>query len=220
MSYDEIKTFLGVKFITESCILLGLSHQVRYKALMMFHSFNTRIDFISLCTASLLLASKLEEEVCTLKRIIYVFNYLYTEYESKPRLLTNRLSIRMKEGCIMAETEMLKALGFDLVFEDVYGALVDLLAILGLSRALIRETFALLNAVMVWPRVLELDSKSVILMVLDLVLDKEGEFKEVLEKYKIFERKRFNLETYEEVRAEMKIDDSLLLGFAKRQKRG
>ncbi|AFM97929.1 hypothetical protein EHEL_030320 [Encephalitozoon hellem ATCC 50504] len=218
-SVKEVKQLLGVKFITESCILLNLSYQSRYKALVLFYNFNEKVDFAGLCMASLLLASKLEEEVCTLKKVIYVFNYLYTRYESKPTPLTNRLSIRLKEGCILAETQILKSLGFDVSFEDVYGDFIDFLQAIDLSPDLTDKAVRVFNTMIQWPRVKDLDSRKLVEAVMESLLGKNKELEDFVARYRLFQEKKFNLETYEEIPAIRNISESLITGFVKRQKR-
>ncbi|AFN82651.1 hypothetical protein EROM_030300 [Encephalitozoon romaleae SJ-2008] len=215
----EVKQFLGVKFITESCVLLSLSYQSRYKALILFYNFNEEIDFAGLCMASVLLASKLEEEVCTLKKVIYVFNYLYTRYESKPTPLTNRLSIRLKEGCILAETQILKSLGFDVSFEDVYGEFIDFLETTDFSPDFIGKAIQVFNTIIQWPEAVSLDPCSLIIATIESLFSRNKRFEDYTRRYRLFQEKRVNLQTYEEVVTTKNISENLITGFFKRQKR-
>lgn len=218
LSAREVKLFLGVKFVTESCTLLRLSFQVRYKALVLLYSFSEEIGLESLCTACVLLAAKLEEEVCTLKRVIYVFNYLYTGYESKPGPLTSRLSIRLKEGCVVAETQILRSLGFDAAFEDVYGDLVDFLQAQSLSPDAAAKIFQAFNTLIHWPEVKDMDSGALVVAAIESCFGTNKRFESFLEKYKAFCRKKFDLQTYQEIHVAKGIDEGLLQGFAKRQR--
>jgi hypothetical protein len=215
----EVKAHLGAKFISESCILLGLSHEARYKALVLFHYFADKIEFTALCTASLLLASKLEEEMCTLKRILYVFNYLYTEYQSEPRALTYRHSIRIKESCIQAETEMLKSLGFNPNFIDIYGELLDALEDLELDQKLAQRLFLNLNAFLACPKILNTTSKALLTSVIEAAYGGRNELTEFAESCVKHEGKKYDLETFTEIPSTRKIDASLVSGFIKRQKK-
>ncbi|ADM11177.1 uncharacterized protein Eint_030330 [Encephalitozoon intestinalis ATCC 50506] len=218
-SSKEVKEFLGIKFITESCVLLRLSYQVRYKALVLFYNFCEEIDLVDLCTASILLASKLEEEVCTLKKVIYVFNYLYTKYESKAAPLTNRQSIRLKEGCVIAETRILKSLGFDVSFEDVYCDFVEFLQTMDLPIDFIDKAIQVFNTMIQWPEVKLLDSKSLAKATIESLFGQNKEFKDFVSRYNMFQKKKFDLQTYKEIPTIRNIDEGLVADFAKRQKR-
>lgn len=215
----EAKQFLGVKFITESCVLLNLSYQSRYKALILFYNFNEEIDFAGLCMASVLLASKLEEEVCTLKKVVYVFNYLYTRYESKPAPLTNRLSIRLKEGCILAEAQILKSLGFDVSFEDVYGEFIDFLQTTDFSPDFIGKAIRVFNTMIQWPEAVSFDPGSLVMATIESLFSRNERFEDYTRRYRLFQERRFNLQTYEEISTTKNIGENLITGFVKRQKR-
>ncbi|CAD26187.1 hypothetical protein [Encephalitozoon cuniculi GB-M1] len=219
LSDKEVKLFLGIKFITESCILLNLSYQTRYKALVLLYNFCEEIDLVGLCTASILLASKLEEEVCTLKRVICVFNYLHTRYESEAAPLTNRLSIRLKEGCILAETQILRSLGFDMSFEDVYGDFIGFLQTVNLPPGLIDRAIRLFNTLIQWPEVRKLDSRSLVMAAIESLFGRNEEFQNFLTKYGAFQKRKFDTRTYREIPAVKDIDESLIRSFVKRQKR-
>lgn len=219
LSEEEVKMCLGVRFIAEACVLLGLSHETRYRSLVLFHSFRRDMELASLCTASILLASKLEEEMCTLKKIVYVFHYLHSEYEGRLEQLTSRQSIRLKEGCIVAETEILKFLGFNAVFEDAYGALVDFLESESLSSECMQRIFSSFGSLMLCQDVQSLDSGALVAMAIEDAFGGEGRVRAAVERYKTFEGRRFDLETFKEIGGARRISSNLLHSFAKRQRR-
>ncbi|KAM0672570.1 hypothetical protein CWI42_030110 [Ordospora colligata] len=218
ISKEEVKGFIGARFIMDSCMLLNLSCRVRYKALMLFHTFSDGMEFSGLCMASVLLASKLEEEMCTIKRIVYVFNYLYTQYESKPMPLTNRLSIRLKEGCIVAETEMLRRLGFDAQFEDVYSCMTEFAQTSRLPSEFIQKCFNILNTLLQSREVKQMNLQALMKATVQSCIGTSKILDDILYRYNTLDAKKFDLNTFEEVKSIRKIDNNMIQNFVKRQR--
>lgn len=215
----RIKHYLGAKFITESIHLLELSCKTRYKALMLFHYFSSKIDFIDICMASILIASKLEEEKCTIKRILYVFNHLHTGYKHKPEMLTYGQSIRMKERVIKAETIILKELGFNIQVENVYEDLIKLLENLIISDEVKQEIFAYVNTIFLWSESLKLNSRKIIEMSVEASMGITNEYTDFIKFYNELELQKVDFNTFEIIKNTKKIDEKLLDSFVKRHKK-
>lgn len=215
---DEVKMMLGAKFIAEACVLLNLSYQVRYKSLVLFYNFHSDLELVDGCMASILLGSKVEEEMCTVKRIVYVVNYLYTDYCSQARRLTQRQSVGLKEGCIRAETFMLRALEFDVEFEDVYGLATKFFLSSNVPGWRMRRIVSTLNFLLMWPSTHMLSCSAVVSMAVEWSVGENRRLEEMVERHRMFEERKFDLETYEEIPMTRGISTTLLENFAKRHK--
>ncbi|KAH9411816.1 hypothetical protein HK407_03g05660 [Ordospora pajunii] len=220
ISKEEVKGFIGARFVVDSCMLLNLSYRVRYKALVLFHTFSDELEFSGVCMASVLLASKLEEEMCTIKRIVYVFNYLYTQYESRPVPLTSRLSIRLKEGCIFAETEMLRRLGFDALFDDVYSCMIEFLQTSGFPSGFAQKCFIILNTLLQSREVNGMNLWELMTVIVESCVGMSKVVDDILSRYSMLDAKKFDLQTFKEVQLTRKIDNCMIQNFVKRQRHG
>ncbi|KAF9764815.1 hypothetical protein NGRA_0254 [Nosema granulosis] len=120
------KTYLAVKFTTESCELLSLSIKTRYKAILIVHKYIKDCELIPCIIAALNIACKLEEQVCDLKNIVIVVTHLACVYQgTNPQShpgpkISLKEHLELKEKAIKYEYVILVDNGFDIQVVDIY----------------------------------------------------------------------------------------------------
>ncbi|KAF7683459.1 Cyclin-Q [Astathelohania contejeani] len=119
------------KLIFEAIHLLEMSANTRFASLMIYHKYYkkkrmSKYDNFYVCMASVLLASKLEEQQVTLKQILCVFNYLRHKNSKYTQLTVNEANT-MKDKCIIIEMNILKHFGFNIQLESPYPLLTSYL---------------------------------------------------------------------------------------------
>ncbi|TBT99621.1 putative cyclin [Hamiltosporidium magnivora] len=112
-------SYISCFFIKNISELLQLSHTTFCTSVFLFHKFYRKKNFIKynnldVAISCILVASKLEEQNCNLKRIICVYNFLKSEYfETKYQNLTVLDASKIKERIVLIEMNILKYFGFN-----------------------------------------------------------------------------------------------------------